>query len=198
MAKAARDADPPEAPLPDAMDAWLRHLETNRRYSPHTLDGYRSELRFLRALITRPADLEDILLAGAAKARRIATPFLGELREAVGLRSFREQVQVATEGKKKAAKAARFVSFREDDGFRFRLLDAAGEQLLLSIAFADGKAAGQVIKRLQSEALDLHAELNAFSVRLDGETVAYSPEFSTDAERDAAMQRLREALAPQE
>src|SRR5690554_6238207 len=45
------------------------------------------------ALIARPADLEDILLAGAAKARRIATPFLGELREAVGLRSFREQVQ---------------------------------------------------------------------------------------------------------
>ena len=46
------------------------------------------------ALIARPADLEDILLAGAAKARKIATPFLGELREAVGLRSFREQVQV--------------------------------------------------------------------------------------------------------
>ncbi|KGD93948.1 recombinase XerC [Achromobacter sp. RTa] len=32
------------------MGAWLRHLETNRRYSPHTLDGYRRELRFLRAL----------------------------------------------------------------------------------------------------------------------------------------------------
>jgi integrase/recombinase XerC len=49
----AHDTDPPEspeAPLPDAMSAWLRHLETNRRYSPHTLDGYRRELRFLRAL----------------------------------------------------------------------------------------------------------------------------------------------------
>ena len=34
---------------------------------------------------------------------------------------------------KKAAKAARFVSFREEDGsFRFRLLAADGEQLLLS------------------------------------------------------------------
>ena len=63
---------------------------------------------------------------------------------------------------------------------------------------ADGKAAGQVTKRLQSEELELHAELNAFSVRLDGEAVAYSPEFATDAERDTAMQRLREALAPQE
>src|SRR5690606_20059139 len=47
------------------------------------------------ALIAKPADLEDILLAGAAKARKIATPCLGELREAVGLRSFREQVRVA-------------------------------------------------------------------------------------------------------
>ncbi|WP_291386713.1 tyrosine recombinase XerC, partial [Achromobacter sp. UBA5777] len=37
-------------PLPDPMRAWLRHLETNRRYSPHTLDGYRRELHFLREL----------------------------------------------------------------------------------------------------------------------------------------------------
>src|SRR5690606_30350312 len=75
------------------------------------------------ALIAKPADLEDILLAGAAKARKIATPFLGELREAVGLRSFREQVRVAGTAKKKAAKTARFVSFREPDGgFRFRFL----------------------------------------------------------------------------
>lgn len=37
-------------PLPDPMRAWLRHLETNRRYSSHTLDGYRRELHFLREL----------------------------------------------------------------------------------------------------------------------------------------------------
>eukprot|EP01031_Cornospumella_fuschlensis_P011243 gene11243-13754_t len=68
------------------------------------------------ALIERPADLEDILLSGAAKARKTATPFLNELREAVGLRSFRSNVQSADAGKKKAAKSARFVSFREEDG----------------------------------------------------------------------------------
>ncbi|MNZ69114.1 Tryptophan--tRNA ligase [compost metagenome] len=152
------------------------------------------------ALIERPADLEDILLAGAAKARRIATPFLGELREAVGLRSFRSNVQSAESGKKKAAKAARFVSFREDDGsFRFRLLDAAGEQLLLSKGFADGKAAGQVSKRLQAgEELDLRVEGNAFGLWLDGEAVAQSLSFADAATRDAAMERLRAALAPQE
>lgn len=107
------------------------------------LDGQLGEAReqYL-SLIERPADLEDILLAGAQKARRVATPFLEELREAVGLRSFRTAVQNADTGKKKAAKGARFVSFREDDGsFRFRLLAADGEQLLLSRTFADGKAA---------------------------------------------------------
>ncbi|PAV47707.1 tryptophan--tRNA ligase [Pseudomonas sp. HAR-UPW-AIA-41] len=151
-------------------------------------------------LIARPVDLEDILLAGAAKARRIATPFLGELREAVGLRSFREQVQVAGGEKKKAAKAARFVSFRDEDGsFRFRLLDAAGEQLLLSVAFADGKAAGQVNKRLQSgEALDVREQGAGFAVWLDGACVAESPAFADAAAREAAIARLREALTPQE
>ncbi|MCY1297148.1 tryptophan--tRNA ligase [compost metagenome] len=153
------------------------------------------------ALIERPADLEDILLAGAAKARKIATPFLNELREAVGLRSFRASAQGAGEAKaKKAAKSARFVSFREDDGsFRFRLLDADGEQLLLSSAFADGKTAGQVSKRLQSgDELDLRVEGETFGLWLDDAQVATSPAFTDAAARDAAIQRLYAALAPQE
>ncbi len=152
------------------------------------------------ALIERPADLEDILLTGAAKARKVATPFLAELREAVGLRSFRAQVQAGDGSKKKAAKNARFVSFREDDGsFRFRLLDAAGEQLLLSICFADGKSAGQVSKRLQSgEALDLREQGEGFALWLDAECIAQSPAFADAAACQAAIQRLREALAPAE
>ena len=118
----------------------------------------------------------------------------------MGLRSFREQVSVAGGEKKKAAKAARFVSFRDEDGsFRFRLLDAAGEQLLLSVAFADGKAAGQVNKRLQSgEALDVREQGAGFAVWLDGASVAESPAFADAAAREAAIARLREALTPQE
>ena len=152
------------------------------------------------ALIEKPAELEDILLAGAAKARKVATPFLGELREAVGLRSFRTQVQAGDAGKKKAAKSARFVSFREDDGsFRFRLLDAAGEQLLLSKCFADGKSAGQVSKRLQSgDALDLREQGEGFALWLDAECIAESPAFADAAACQVAIQRLREALAPAE
>ncbi|OYT96388.1 MAG: tryptophan--tRNA ligase [Pseudomonas sp. PGPPP3] len=152
------------------------------------------------ALIEKPAELEDILLAGAAKARKVATPFLGELREAVGLRSFRTQVQAGDAGKKKAAKSARFVSFREDDGsFRFRLLDAAGEQLLLSKCFADGKSAGQVSKRLQGgDVLDLREQGEGFALWLDAECIAESPAFADAAACQAAIQRLREALAPAE
>ncbi|UVK97908.1 tryptophan--tRNA ligase [Pseudomonas sp. B21-048] len=149
-------------------------------------------------LIERPADLEDMLQIGAKKARSVATPFLHELREAVGLRSFVAQTQVAATTKKKAAKAARFVSFREDDGsFRFRLLAADGEQLLLSRNFADGKTAGQVTKQLQSgQALDVRSEDLSFSVWLEGECVADSPAFADTAARDAAIDALRVALTP--
>ncbi|MHA6137484.1 tryptophan--tRNA ligase [Pseudomonas mohnii] len=149
-------------------------------------------------LIERPADLEDILQHGAQKARAVATPFLNELREAVGLRSFVAQTQVAATTRKKAAKAARFVSFREDDGsFRFRLLAADGEQLLLSRNFADGKAAGQVTKQLQSgQSLDVRNEDLSFSVWLEGECVAHSPAFADSAARDAAIEALRIALTP--
>ena len=105
---------------------------------------------------------------------------------------------MASGAKKKAAKAARFVSFRDDDGsFRFRLLAADGEQLLLSRRFADGKAAGAVSKRLQQgDALDLRAEATSFSVWLDDEQVADSPAFADAAARDRAIEGLRAALQP--
>lgn len=146
-------------------------------------------------LIERPADLEDILLAGAAKARKVATPFLEQLREAVGLRSFRAQVSGAGQAPKKAGKAARFVSFREADGsFRFRLLSAEGEQLVLSRAFADGKSAGVASKRLQDGQAELRAEGNGFGLWLDDDCVADSPVFADVASRDLALDAVRQAL----
>ena len=163
------------------------------------------------ALIEKPGDLEDILLDGAAKARKIATPFLGELREAVGLRSFRVASAFAegrlsslsgsaSGGQKKAAKSARFVSFREQDGsFRFRFLAADGEQLLLSRPFSDPKAAGSISQRLianGADALELRAdEGEQFTLWLDGECLADSPVYADPEAMDAAMLRLRDAIA---
>ena len=148
--------------------------------------------------MSRPSDMEDILLAGAQKARKTATPFLAELREAVGLRSFVSAAQTATSSKKKAAKGPRFVSFRDEDGsFRFRLLAADGEQLLLSRNFADGKAAGQVTKQLQSgEPLDVRSDELSFSIWLGDACVADSPAFADSVARDAAIEALRLALLP--
>ncbi|MEG1818851.1 tryptophan--tRNA ligase, partial [Pseudomonas sp.] len=165
------------------------------------LDNQLSEPRErYHQLISRPADLEDILLAGAQKARKVATPFLEQLREAVGLRSFRSIEQGVAQTKKKAVKAARFVSFREDDGsFRFRLLAADGEQLLLSRNFADGKTAGAISKQLQQGGeLDVRSEGLGFSLWLEGECVAEGPQLADEAARDAAIEGLRAALQPQQ
>ena len=150
-------------------------------------------------LIARPADLEDILLAGAAKARKTATPFLEQLREAVGLRSFRTSVQTTADVKKKTAKSARFVSFRDEDGsFRFRLLAADGEQLLLSRSFADGKSAGAVSKQLQQGVeADVRVDGLSFALWLNDEQVADGPQFADAQARDAAVASLRTALQPQ-
>ncbi|MBV7485487.1 tyrosine recombinase XerC [Bordetella sp. BOR01] len=43
------DPAPPEA-LPRPLDEWLHHLRAHRRYSPHTLDAYRRDLRQLADL----------------------------------------------------------------------------------------------------------------------------------------------------
>ena len=163
------------------------------------LDGQLGEARErYHQLMARPSDMEDLLQVGAKKARAVAAPFLAELREAVGLRSFVNQAAAAVATKKKAAKAARFVSFREDDGsFRFRLLAPNGEQLLVSRKFSDGKLAGAATKDLQSgKALDIREEGTTFSVWLEGYCIADGPFFEEISSRDAAIAALRAALTP--
>lgn len=146
-------------------------------------------------LLARPQDLEDILQAGAVKARGIATPFLAELREAVGLRSF-VGVAVSQDKKvKKAKKSARAVSFRDDEGFRFRVLDAAGETVLLSVAFADGRAAGQVLKALHAGELEVRQEGLQVLVMQNGGTVAASDTLADEAACQQVLETLRELAA---
>ncbi|KAG1245698.1 hypothetical protein G6F65_021090 [Rhizopus arrhizus] len=73
-------------------------------------------------LIANPGRIEDILQAGAARARKLAVPMMQELREAVGLRNLNAGAAAGkAQGKKEKGKGARFVSFRDEDGgFRFR------------------------------------------------------------------------------
>ena len=106
------------------------------------------------ALVNDPVRIEQTLLAGAERARQMATPFIRELRSAVGLRSL---VQAATPQKTaKAAKVAlpSFKQYRENDGkFYFKFVAADGRLLLQSTGFDAPKEAGQAIARLQREGL---------------------------------------------
>jgi tryptophanyl-tRNA synthetase len=149
------------------------------------------------ALLAKPSELEDILQAGAVKARKVAAPFLQELREAMGLRSFAVQGADVSVGKKKAKKASRVVSFRDDEGFRFRVLNSKGEDLLLSKAFADGRAAGMASKYLQTaqDALDVRQFDQQLNIWLDDECIAHSPTYASDEACAAALAELRSALA---
>ena len=105
-----------------------------------------------QALIDNPAKIEAILKTGATKARAIATPFMGQLRHAVGLRN----LQTQSDNTAKAVKVALpvFKQYRESDGqFYFKLQSADGRLLLQSGAFASPKVAGQTIAALQSDGI---------------------------------------------
>ncbi len=103
-------------------------------------------------LINQPAQIEAILQAGARKARALATPFIGELRAAMGLRSLTAVAGTgADDGKRKATKPS-FKQYRENDGrFYFKLVAADGRVLLLSVAHDSPRSAGQGIALLRDE-----------------------------------------------
>ncbi|HET7269116.1 MAG TPA: tryptophan--tRNA ligase [Oleiagrimonas sp.] len=151
------------------------------------------------ALMAHPDDIEDILRAGAAKARTVAAPLLDTLREAVGLGAGKAQpAREKSRKSKKRGKRARVVSFRDGDGhFRFRLLAANGDELALSRAYADPKAAGQDSRRLfeLADQVELEAAADGLALRLDGETIAEAGDLPDDTARDAVAKRLREELA---
>lgn len=103
------------------------------------------------ALVADPARIERTLKAGADRARAIATPFMAELRSAVGLRNL---AAAAAAPKAKAAKAATpsFKQYREADGKHyFKLVDAAGRLLAQSTGFESPQDAGRAVARLKRE-----------------------------------------------
>jgi tryptophanyl-tRNA synthetase len=102
-------------------------------------------------LMADPTQIEAILQAGALKARRQSGDLMMRLREAVGLRApVLENADADKKGKTRSRRA-RFVSFRENGNFHFRLLSGDGEQLLLSEAFDNPKEAGQAMGALKQQ-----------------------------------------------
>ena len=124
-------------------------------------------------LMARPDEIEDILLAGAQKARSIASPFMQQIKAAVGLGA-RSVVQVSNPQKAKR-KGPKIVQFKDEaGGFRFRMLSADGHTLFVSMPQADPKLAGVLIERLKSASdVSVVADVrDGYQVRLNGEVVA--------------------------
>jgi len=171
----------------DAKEALIQRLERDIAPMRERYD----------ALIANPARIEDILQAGADKARKLARPLIQALREAVGLRNLGSGPVKAAQGAKKAAKGARVVSFRDDDGsFRFRLLGAEGEELLVSGSHADPKAAGALLKRLQQPGeAEVALDGQAVVARLEGAEIARSAPAADAAAAQALQVQVQDALA---
>jgi tryptophanyl-tRNA synthetase len=137
-------------------------------------------------LIDHPDEVERLLRAGADKARALATPFMRELRHAVGLRPMSAPAAAAATSATKAALPA-FKQYREADGrFYFKLADASGHALLQSHGFESPREAGQAVKRLQAEGA---AALPALAAQLD---LAASQPTDRVAE---ALEQLRQCTA---
>ena len=113
-----------------------------------------------QALMNDPGKIESILQAGGEKARHAATPFMGELRQAVGLRNLSTRPAAAVKIKASKAAAPTFKQYRESDGkFYFKLLDADARLLLQSEGFESPREAAKTISALQKGGASVLAEL---------------------------------------
>ena len=121
-------------------------------------------------LVANPAEVERTLQRGAEKARAEATPYIRQLREAVGLRKLepfasvrgimKSTVHVSASAQAGKGALPTFKQYREADGrFYFKLTAADGSVLLQSRGFDNPRDAGQAVKRLQTEGAAALTEL---------------------------------------
>ena len=104
------------------------------------------------ALMAAPDKMEEILRAGAQKARKLATPFTAELRHAVGLRDLRSASASVRAAKTSKAAVPSVKQYRESDGkFYFKLQESAGRVLLQSTGFATPQEVAKAIALLREQ-----------------------------------------------
>ncbi|MEB1610446.1 tryptophan--tRNA ligase [Xanthomonas campestris pv. campestris] len=135
------------------------------------------------ALMAEPGKIEAILRAGGARLRaRYATPFLAELRAAVGLRDLSGQGDAAATPVSEKSAPPVFKQYRESDGqFYFKLNDGAGALLLQSEGFASPRDAGQLIARLKQAEQGSDLQLPGVHAQVEADVIL------------AALRVLREA-----
>jgi len=120
------------------------------------------------AFMGNPGQLEDILQAGAVKARRLATPFMASLRQSVGLRKLGSQ-SAARSAKPAKASVASLKQYREKDGlFYFKLVDPRGRLLLQSLSYESPRQAAEAIALLQTQGAAALSTISAQIQQIDG------------------------------
>ena len=114
------------------------------------------------ALVARPDRIEELLLAGAEKARARTRPFVEALRWAAGIRRLTDRpVSVAATPAGGGTALPQIKSYRESDGkFYFKLADADGSVLLQSRGFDSPKDAGRLAAALVDAGDDRLATAN--------------------------------------
>ena len=149
------------------------------------------------ALVADPGTIERLLREGAARLREeVATPFLGELRAAVGLHDLSQPLSGRDDHAKAAATAPpQFKQYREDDGrFYFKLVD--GDRLLLQGEGHDSpRDAGQLIARLKRDAGAGLRRVEAGMVHLGEDVVGRLGEAVAVEELVQALARFAEEQA---
>jgi len=141
------------------------------------------------ALVARPQEIEDRLLAGAKKARERSRAFIEKLRWAVGVRRLTDRAAPDTAKKPRdhAAALPLMKSYREKDGrFYFKLTEADGTLLLQSRGFDSPKDAGRFAAALVDSAGDA-AAVQAL-VRESAEGDAGEPALAALARLNAAKE----------
>ena len=113
-------------------------------------------------LMAKPAVIEQQLLDGARTAReRLGTPFIRQLREAVGLRDLSKMPAERAAESHKAVTLPQIKQYREKDGkFYFKLTDG-DDALLQSAGFDNPKDAGTWVARFKREGAAALADANA-------------------------------------
>lgn len=121
------------------------------------------------ALIAKPERIEELLMAGAAKARARSQPFVETLRWAAGIRRLTDVAQAASAKTAATAALPQLKSYREKDGkFYFKLEAADGALLLQSRAFDSPKEAGQLAAALVDAGNDPAAQSALLDEAFDG------------------------------
>ncbi|HEX7802712.1 MAG TPA: tryptophan--tRNA ligase [Pseudoxanthomonas sp.] len=149
------------------------------------------------ALIAKPAEIEAVLRDGAARLRqKYATPFLAELRHAVGLRDLSDHGKSKAPAKTVKGGSLQFKQYREADGkFYFKVLAADGRLLLQSLGHDSPREAGQRIARLKAIGAAALQKVGEGVVHLEGEAMGHLHEGVELAELTEALLALGEEAA---